>query len=364
MSRRPHRPDITPAEAHDPAKRLRDLLTPAARKHIDLMEQVKSCYIATERDDRLRAEMQEMLDNVVQKRDRSRPYGADNRREGTAVAIIADSGAGKTRAMLHYLKDNPAFPRYGEPDGGCQLITVGVKAPCILRQLGMATLRAAGYRTRRELRENEAWPQAHFQIAEQNILFVHYEEMQRVIQQKSADERTKIVETLTGLMTDLKWPLHLILSGLPEMKTFLEAHDTLRRRVRFVEFAPVDPKLDRKQIEQAIRQYEKVGRVSLRLIREAETSARLCHAAARQLGLIFELTVGAIGNCLKAGRRVVTLQDYSDAYASRTLEPIELNPFEVDHWETIDTSIIQRPLPDMAEPIRGKPQRRRSKDNA
>lgn len=362
MSRPPRRIE-TPTDRHDPAKRLRELLAPADLKHTKVMEQVKSRYVATERDARLRAEMDQMLQNVVQSRDPSRPHGADNRREGTAVAIIADSGAGKTRAMLHYLKDNPAFPGYGEPNSGCQLITVGVKAPCILRQLGMATLRAAGYHTRRELRENEAWPQAHFQIAEQNILFVHYEEVQRVIQQKSADERTKIVETLTGLMTDMTWPLHLILSGLPEMKTFLQAYTTLRRRVRFVEFPPVDPKADRRQIERAIKQYEKIAGVSLALVQEPLISARICHAAARQLGLIFELTVGAIDVCLSSGRRTVTRADYSDAYASRTLEPIELNPFEVDHWETIDTSIIQRPAPDPTEPPKGQPQRRRSKDN-
>ena len=354
----------------DPAKPIRDLLSPADQKHNALMERLFALYVVTERDERLAAEILLMIENIARKRDPRLLYGTGNRREGTAVAIIADSGAGKTSAMRHYLKDHPMFPGYGDPDGGCQLITVGAKAPCTLRTLGTATLHAAGYRTRRKLQESEAWPQAHFQIMDQCILMIHFEEMQRVIQQKSKDERKKIVETLAGLMTDPVWPLHLIVSGLPALKALFEEHfpnldaqDTLRRRTRFVEFAPIDFKADRTDIERALKQYEKIAGISLAEARDPQTGARLCHAAARQLGLVFELTVLAIDVCLRAGRKAVSRNDYGDAYAARTLEPYDLNPFAVEHWASIDTSIIQKTPEQENEIKKGKPDRRRAKND-
>jgi len=359
----------------DPAKRLRDLLGPLTHKHVGFVERLRAHYVSTDRDERLKAEIELMIENAVQRVDPERPYGAGNRHEGTAVAIIGASGAGKTKAMRRYLMNNVFFPDYGNPDAASQWITIGVKAPCTLRQLGMATLRAAGYGSLRQWRENEAWPQAHFMIAEQDILFLHYEEAQRIIRQKNVDVRQQIVETLAGLMTDPVWPLHLVLSGLPEIQrlfqddflparkaaTELDAHATLKRRTRFVDFHPIDLDADRKDLNDGLKAYEKLARVSLSVVKKAEPRARLSHAAARQLGLFFELTVLAIDVCVRAGRKVVTLDDYADGYAARTREPIELNPFIVDHWESIDTSVIQRrPEQDEDDTPPGKPERRRS----
>jgi hypothetical protein len=340
------------------------------------MEKVGAHYVVTDRDHRLRTEMEMMIENVAKKRDPDRPYGADNRLEGTAIAIVSGSGAGKTSAMLHYLKDNPFFPHYRDPLGGCQLISIGVKAPCTLRQLGMSTLRAAGYPSSREMLENQAWPQAHFQVRDQDILFLHYEEAQRIIQQKNVGERRKIVETLAGLMTDLDWPLYLILSGLPQISDLFQddflgdpatqsqaerdAHVTLKRRTRFVDFLPIDPKADRKILDEGLKQYEKLAGVSLKVVKEVEARGRLCHAGARQFGLFYQLTVMAIDACVRAGRKVVTIEDFADAYAGRVLEPVELNPFIGDHWESIDTRLIQhKPERDDDEGA-GKPDRRRT----
>jgi hypothetical protein len=373
MARGKPTPEEIPLRS-DPAKRLRDLLGPLTRKHVDFVERLRAHYVSTDRDDRLKTEIELMIENAVQKVDLDRPYGAGNRCEGTALAVVGASGAGKTKAMRRYLMNNAFFPDYGNPGGQCQLITIGVKAPCTLRQLGMGTVRAAGYPSVRELRENEAWAQVAFQVAEQEVLFLHYEEAQRIIKQKNVDVRKQIVETLAGLMTDPVWPLHLILSGLPEIRDLFQerspgksktdepdAYATLKRRTRFVEFLPIDLKADRKVLDRGIKEYEKLAGVSLAVVRTAETRARLSHAAARQLGLFFELTVLAIDACVRAGRKAVTLDDYADAYASRTQEPIELNPFIGEHWETIDTSIIQRrPEQDEDEKPAGKPERRRS----
>lgn len=367
----------TPAESppRDPVKLWRQLSGPVTLKHVALMEKLKAHYVTTTRDEDLAERIDRMIRDSMLRRDLSRPEGADNRGEGTAIAIIAPSGAGKTKAMQHFLKDNPYFPNYRNPLGSCPLVTIQTRAPATLAQLGMATLRACGYQTRTHLPENEAWPLARFQMQHQNVLVPHYEEAQRIIKQQNRIERGKIVETLASLLTDLDWPLNPILSGLRELEKlfdddFLDAPTaqereslaTLRRRTKFVQFRPLDPKHDRKDLDRGLGEYEKLAGISLKVAKETEMRARICHGAARQFGLFFELTVGAIDICVMSDRKVVTLQDYADAYAARTLQPVELNVFESDYWQDIDTTIIQhRPKADDEEDEpkteRGKPRR-------
>jgi hypothetical protein len=375
------RADIAALRA-DPARRIRELLGPATSAHVKFMEKVKAHYVVTERDERLKFEIQMMIENIAKCRDPSRPYGADNRLEGTALALIADSGAGKTAAMLHYLKDNLFFPNHAVPYGGCQLITVNVKAPTTLAQVGMSTLRATNYPIERELREAQAWAQVHAQLKGQGLLFIHFAEAQRIIQQKNVTERGKIIETFAGLLTDTEAPQHIILSGLPPttnlfQEAFLnglktknreaiqEQHQTLRRRTRFVEFHELDLKADKKDLDRGIRELEKLAGVSLELLRgEDDTRARLRHAAARQFGLFFELIVMAIDTCVRQRRKNVTKHDFQDAYAARTREPEELNPFYADYWRSIDTSIVKRKsAEDSDDTPKGKPERRRNDDD-
>jgi hypothetical protein len=208
------RDDIAALRA-DPAARLRRMLGPATQRHVGLMEKLKAHYVVTERDERLEREIGILIENAVMRRDVTRPEGADNRREGLALVIVADSGAGKTAAMLNYLKDNPFFPTHSIPYGGCQMITVNVKAPSTLAGVGMSTLRATHYAIERELLAPPAWAQVHAQLKGQAILFLHYAEAQRIIQQKNVVERAKIIETFAGLLTDTEAPQQIILSGLP-----------------------------------------------------------------------------------------------------------------------------------------------------
>jgi hypothetical protein len=357
----------------DPIAPWRAIAGPTTLKHIALMEKLWAHYVVSERDEQLAAEIQRMIESAMLRRDPSRPHGADNRREGSALVIVGASGSGKTKAMEHYLKDNPYFPNHGDPDGGCPLITVQVKAPTTLRQLSMSTLYAAGYLGKPLKQESEAWAQVRWQIEFQSIVFGHYEEAQRIIKQKNRIERGKIVETLAGLLTDTGWPISLILSGLAQIKKLFqddfldhpdpderEAHITLKRRTRFVVFPPIHPKHDRKDLDKGVDDYRKLAGVSLDIAKEPEMRERICHAAARQLGLYFELTVLAIDACVRSGRKVVTLEDYADAYASMTTQPVELNVFENDHWRDIDTRIIQH-RPDSDDEDDDKPKKTKPK---
>ncbi|GAB9167441.1 hypothetical protein BDS110ZK4_30300 [Bradyrhizobium diazoefficiens] len=375
MARGSSEKDDGPARL-DAVARWRSLLGPSTLSHLAFKEKLRAHYVETYRDELLRNEMEMIIENTVLKRQLDRPAGADNRGEGTAIAIVAESGAGKSRAMLHYLDGNEFFAEI--PGGGRPLIRVAVKAPAILRNLGMATLRAAGYASRIEKLQSESWAQVQFLLRDLQTLVVNYEECQRIIQNANRKDRKLIVETFAGLLTDLDWPVSLIFSGLPALESLFqtdfidlkadpkaaEAHDTLRRRTRFVPFPSIDLEADRKDLDRGLREYQKIGDVSLALLaHRSETRARLHHAASRQFGLFWQYVVSAIDICVRSERKEVAIDDFADGYAAETQQPLELNPFAVDHWETIDTSVVQhREQEETPEPKKARPERRREHD--
>lgn len=331
------------AKNADPAARLRASQTPEDAAFNKIVGRLKAMYVETDRDEEIRFELRQMVDNIIRPRDPDRPPSAANMREGTCLFIVGEPGAGKTTALRHCLKEHPSFPGYGDPDSGCQLISISAPSPFIMRTLGMALLRGAGYRTKREFRENEAWTRARFQLSESMILVVHIEDIQDLLQQKDPKEIKKVLAALKIMMTDLDSPpLHLIFTALSDVVSVLELDFQVPRRAAFVELKPVDPAADFGMIKSAASEYGKVAKISVRVMSSREIVGRLCHAARYQLGLVFELLVLAIEVCLKDGRKLLTKEDFADAYSRRTLEPLELNPFFVDDWISIDTSIIQR----------------------
>jgi hypothetical protein len=334
---------VTTADPADPAARLRALQTPKEEALNKLVGRLKAMYVETGRDEEMQFELQQMIDNIRMLRDPDLPPSAENMREGTSLLIVGESGAGKTRAFRHLMKNNAAyFPGYGIQGSGCQLISISAPSPLILRTLGMALLRAV-YPTKREFRENEAWSRARFQMREKAVLIVHIEDIQDLLQQKDEQKITTVTATLKGLMTDLGWPpLHLIFTALPEVTDVLGFDRQVPRRSGFIEFKQVNAQADFQMIKTAAAQYGKVAGISVAVLASREVVGRLCHAACHQLGLVFELLVLALEVCLRDGRKVLTQNDFADAYARRTLEPVDLNPFYAEDWASIDTSIIKK----------------------
>src|ERR1700683_4786717 len=105
---------VTTADPADPAARLRALQTRKEEALNKLVGRLKAMYVETGRDEEMQFELQQMIDNIRMLRHPYLPPSAENRREGTSLLIVGESGAGKTRAFRHLMKNNAAyFPGYG-----------------------------------------------------------------------------------------------------------------------------------------------------------------------------------------------------------------------------------------------------------
>ncbi|ABD07241.1 hypothetical protein RPB_2537 [Rhodopseudomonas palustris HaA2] len=330
---------ITPDNA-DPAAYLRALWSKDQRRREAIIEAIKSEYIRGDRDDLLGSTIDMLVDNAARRRNANLPHGHDNRRYGIGMLLVAPSGAGKTTALREAFRNHPAFPNFGGA-GWCPLISIGAPSPCTLRQLAMRILDQFDYDTERELRENAAWRRVHLQMREQNILFLHIDDLQHVLHQAGEEEMQKIRDTLKDLMTSADWPVHIILSGMPDLVPFV-AHDRqLRRRLRYIAFADLSVAHDGEVINDAVKKLVETSGLKLDLDADVDLIGRLFHAASYQFGLSIEIVGDAIENALLRNEGTLTLEDFAVVYGSRTLQPATQNPFVANLWSTVDTSLLR-----------------------
>jgi len=322
----------------DPSSYLRNLWSADEASNNAKIEDAKGIYVGSERDDQIAAQLKRLTLNAARRRDPHLPFSADNRAYGRGLVLVGASGAGKTTLLQEGFKTNPAFPNYGKRGVWCPLVSVRAPAPCTLLQLAMRILGRLEYRATRELRENVAWVRVRDQLALQNILFLHIDDLQRVLHQLSEEEIQKVRDTLTDLMAAEDWPVQLILSGLPELVPFVRADRQLRRRLRFMSLPRLSEQEHAEFVAAAIKKYAETTGLAVKTDPEQSIVGRLLHAGQYEMGITLEIIGEAVEFALERAAGSLTVTDFADAYAERNLLPDDQNPFMAYDWDRIDTS--------------------------
>jgi hypothetical protein len=81
------------------------------------------------------------------------------------------------------------------------------------------------------------------------------------------------------------------------------------------------------------------------------------------MGITIEILTEAIETAIGRRSKLLTLDDFADAYASRNLQPNDQNPFVAHAWDTIDASLLrpkhEDPTDEDDSAVDAKPRRRR-----
>jgi hypothetical protein len=333
---------------------LRAFLNEDDKRVATIMAKLKSCYIGSKRDDEIAEQLKLLIENALEKRFPKLPDADWNRAPGTGFGIVGESGSGKTTAIEKIISDHPAFPGYGVPDSGCVFVSVLVPSPCVLAQLGNATLEALGYPPgEKVLREHEAWHRVRQLLPKTGVLFLHYDDVHNVLQQNKK-EVAKVRATFRNLMISRVWPVQLILSGTNEALELFDFEDLdaqadaedgkndrqLSRRLEYVAFDNVDPAADAGWLMDVIEGFSEKAGLTYEERPGSMLVERLCHAAAYQFGLAIELLRKGIKVALTEKSVTLDIDHFARGYAKRTSQPIQLNIFLSPAWQSIDPTII------------------------
>lgn len=324
-------------DGEDTIARMRRLQSERRSRSGDVMAGVLSAYITTSRDNILEAELDGLIDSFLlaqQATDEGLTRQVGRLREGRALTVTGQSGAGKTRTLERHFLKREEFSGYGNPDADCILVSVSTPSPCTLRLLGMEVLAAIGYQTSRKLEENAVWDMVQHQLALRRVRFLHIDELQHVLQTRNPVEIGKVQDTLKRLMQNKTWPVWLILSGLPEIGRFFADDEQVWRRSRHITFDDLTLGRDVPLVHHLITSYAKKATLSIDTLMSDPFIARLLHAALGRFGILIEIIQDAIREALLQESKALTIEHFTAAYAARTGCLAEENVFtaEGDWW--------------------------------
>lgn len=323
----------------DTVARLRALQTPERIAKSQALSTVWRGYYPLPRDEWLKSELEDLVDGFIltQAEAEAKDEPATGRLgEGRSVVVLGPSGTGKTRALHRVFAGMREFDGYMRRDGTSILLSVVAPSPCRLKLLGHTLLRALGYETARDLRENVVWDLVRHQLRVRNVRFIWIDELQHLFQSAHAGEVQKVLDTLKALMQTPDWPVWLILSGLPQIADVIETDVQIRRRCAILRFLPLSLVEDRKAITSIFSLYSTRAKVRPRQPPEDEFFLRLLHASHGAAGLMIELVQDAVVTAVREKAAEVEPAHFASVYRRRTGCPDDRNVFLVEDWASVD----------------------------
>ncbi len=324
----------------DSLARLRALQSPDVRARLDLMQRVKVRFLHTQRYDAISTVFDELLDDLTLCADPKLPDGAGNRREGAAMVLIAESGAGKTFALKRLVGRHPAFPGYCVPRSGCAATYVRVPASSTYKAVARITLRELGLPIKGNPPAHIIWEKVYERLEGLGVLVMHFDEMHNLLKSATDEEISEMRNVVKTLVTSPSWPIVVVISGLPEVINLTQPIDEIRRRCKHFEFISLRLPDDIALVEHAILDLAEIANLRLDATEHEALVPRLIHAALYQLGTSIELSHEAIDLALKGASSSLNREHFATAFAGRTGCAAPDNPFLAPKWVEVDCTKI------------------------
>jgi type II secretory pathway predicted ATPase ExeA len=334
------------ADEIDISDPVRDSLNGDDAARLEIMERVKAKYVRTDRDPIVSEGVQFLIERMLTRADPNLPASPENAREGRALVVVGESGAGKTTILERALGAHPAFPGYGVRGSKCSLVSLDVPGSCTLKQLGRELLAVVGYPLVADRAEHIVWEIVRTKLEMLDVRFVHFDEAHNVVLGANVKEADRIRKTLKSLLNAKRHPVSLIISGTPDLVPFFRSFTENRRRSRFVRLEPLTSN-DLKRLTTAVSNLAVVANLPLNSEEPEALIPRLLHAALYQLGTALEITHEAIDRALKFGATALTIKHFADVFTLRTGNAETANPFLAKDWVAVDCTGV---LSDGTEP--------------
>lgn len=258
--------------------------------------------------------------------------------EGELLLVTGLSESGKTCETNEILKTFHASPALLPSGAPARIVQCELSRTGGWKDLGRKTLTAMGYELadRARLNQTEIWSRVAHQAEVQGIIGIHYDEAQHIFAKKSDEDKEMILDSFKTLLKTPRWPLMLIMSGVPELARHLSLLDQTQTKVTHVHFPGIVLPDDYDVIHEIVGTYaiENGLSVDADLMTE-EFYHRLATAVAFRWGTLIKMTIDTIGIAQNTGSAVLTRENYVDFWVDKTdMNPLA-TPFTHEGYETL-----------------------------
>lgn len=310
-----------------------------------LLVRINGKYVSNPKDKELDAALKRLADALIASLHGPHP-------EGGVLAVIGDSGAGKTWMLERALQDSHVIQSMG-------LLKMIMPSPCTPGNFAREILRLLDFEVMQDrVMDYRLWNLARKHAELSSIRFIWADEEQH--SSVKQDERKRLSDSIKNFVQQRHWPVSFILSGVAELRTFMGDFRQLERRSRTIDLAPLSSPEDHDLFDGLFQGlvHSAAGMSVSPGVATDDFRARIIHASDGQFGSVIESVRAAIMEAHDHGRGTVEIADFAAQYAGQRGCLPEQNVFLVPRWQEVVPANSRRradlPAPDDDNNAKGK----------
>ncbi len=256
--------------------------------------------------------------------------------EARGLVVTGNSRVGKSRELKKLIGDFNAS-KTQMPDGRpAKIVSCVLSGRVSFKDLGVKTLSALGYEVQRARTQEYIWERVLDQAQGQGVVGIHYDECQHVFA-AGAKSNAVFLDSFKSMMKEPRWPLMLILSGVPTLFEYVRSYEQLDALVDPVHFDEIRLKRDKEELRELLFAYADEAEIDIFQLVTMEFLSRLDFACAHRWGLVIELLIDTLTKAKLEGKSELKLEDFAEQFALRTGTTKQYSPFtEPDYVEAFD----------------------------
>lgn len=260
--------------------------------------------------------------------------GGGSKMEARAVAVLGNSGTGKTESTLHALK-RLGLTETVVGDNPRPFLMVRLTAKASLRGLCADTLLEYGWPPNQRDTAQVIWTKVNGYIRDLQTYILVLDEIQHV-RSAGATDRADLRDFLKSMVQPSQSIVIPLVVGTSDFSEVLNSDDQLLRRFRQVHMRTLDPAIDLEVVARALHHYTVAADFQLsKSVRTRDCAARLLHAAKYAFGEMCSYCCAGIKQAMLEGSQELGVQHFEDAYRLRTDCVPALNPFVAEDFQEI-----------------------------
>ncbi|GFE65107.1 TniB family NTP-binding protein [Litoreibacter roseus] len=259
---------------------------------------------------------------------------AGSEMEARAVAILGNSGTGKTKSTIHGL-ERLGLKDTVVGDNPRSFLVIKLKAKASLRGLCAGALTAYGWPVNKRDSAEEIWTEVDGYIRKLQTSVLVFDEIQHV-RSAGAVDRADLRDFLKSLVQPGQSIVIPIVVGTPDFLEVLNSDDQLFRRCRQVHTRTLETAIDLEVVARTLNQYAKAANIQLtKSVKNREFAARLLHVSKYAFGTMCEYCCAGIKQAMLEDSTELKIQHFEDTYR-RNIDCVPaLNPFVAADFQNI-----------------------------
>ncbi|MCZ7676391.1 MAG: ATP-binding protein [Roseovarius sp.] len=156
--------------------------------------------------------------------------------EARGILVIGESRQGKSheiRKLLEQFNDGSVVMPDGRP---AKILHCILSGKVTWKDLGVRILNLLGYKLKGRRTQADIWEMVIKYAKLQGVVGIHFDECQHVFTDDGQRTNQQILDSFKTLLKESRWPLMLILSGIPSLAVQVAKEEQLAHLLRTVRF--------------------------------------------------------------------------------------------------------------------------------